>query len=349
MGNGRISVWLVGVLLMFCLVPGCSAIAERETDAADVIKVANYFASDHPQNIALRKKFKPLVEQNSDLKVQIYDNSQLGAEKQFYDGVRAGIIEMGVPGMIMQSDILEMSIPELPFLFEDYDHAKSVLDGPIGDRLLKRLEEKHGVHTLVWTANGFRSFSSNRPLRSIEDFQGFRLRMTNLTNHIAFGEAMGANVTPLPISEVFTALEQRVIDGQENPIATLRASGWYEVQADVLESRHMFSPNLYIVNSDFWDGLTPDQKKVLEEAARISADYEWELLQKNEAADRKFLQDNGVRFTTPDEEFKREMRKEAESVYKSFYAKNPDAEEIVRQIRDQATDSKGGKDHAKGR
>ncbi|MDQ7862770.1 TRAP transporter substrate-binding protein DctP [Peribacillus frigoritolerans] len=89
----------------------------------------------------------------------------------------------------------------------------------------------------------------------------FDLECRNIPNYIKLGESLGANVSPLPISEVFTALEQKVVDAQDNPIATLRSSGWNEVQSDVLESKHMFSPNIYIINSKFYKGLTKEQQK----------------------------------------------------------------------------------------
>jgi tripartite ATP-independent transporter DctP family solute receptor len=299
------------------------------------IKVANYFAQDHPQNVALRDKFKAMVEKNSNgtLKVEIYDNNKLGAEKELYDGVRNGTIEMGIPGMIMQSDVPKMAIPELPFLFKDWNHAKSVLTGPTGQELSSELDSKQGVKVLAWSANGFRMVSGNRPIEKIEDLKGFRLRMPNIPNYIKLGQSWGANVTPLPISEVFTALEQKVVDGQDNPIATLRASGWFEVQKSVLESRHMFSPNIYIINSKFWQKLTPDQQKTVEEAAKASADYEWELLQKSEGDDKKFLQDKGLKFVTPDDKLLKQMSDSAQPIYDEFYKKNPDTKQLVDKIK----------------
>lgn len=327
---------IIGFLIVIVSMMGCSSKADNsQTGQTHRIKVANYFAANHPQNIALREKFKTMVEKNSKgtLKVDIYENSKLGAEKEFYDGVRNGTIEMGIPGMIMQADIPKMAIPELPFLFRDFKHAKKVLQGPIGKELTAEMESKHGVRVLAWSANGFRMVSSNRPITKMADFKGFRLRMPNIPNYIALGQSWGANVTPLPISEVFTALEQKVVDGQENPIATLRASGWYEVQTHVLESRHMFSPNVYIINKKFWDKLTPEQQKVIEEAAKAAADYEWELLEKSYEQDKKFLQDKGLKFHSPDERFKKEMEAAAEPIYEEFYKKNPSTKDLIQKIK----------------
>lgn len=331
----------VTVMASFLFLAGCGgeeAGGETGGGKKKVIKVANYFAEDHPQNVALREKFKKMVEEESkgELEVQIFPNSTLGAEKEFYDGVRNGTIEMGLPGLIMQADIPKMAAPEWPFLFKDFEHAKTVLNGPIGEELTEDLESKHGVKPLAWSANGFRMFSSNQTIASIEDFNGLRLRMPNIPNYIELGKLLGANITPLPISEVFTALEQKVVDGQDNPIATVRASGWYEVQSDILESKHMFSPNLYIINSKFWNGLTKEQQKIIEKASKESADYEFELLEKSYEEDKKFLQDNGLKFTTPSDEFSAEMEEAAQPLYEKIYSEFDWAKDLADRIRDEA-------------
>ncbi|WP_236692942.1 TRAP transporter substrate-binding protein [Aneurinibacillus tyrosinisolvens] len=302
------------------------------------IKVANFFAADHPQNVALREKFKPMVEEKSGgtLKVEIFDNNKLGAEKEFYDGVRNGTIEMGISGMSMQSDVEKMQVPEWPFLFKDFNHVKKVLNGPIGQELAADLEPKHGVHPLAWSANGFRMFSSNRTIAKIEDFKGLRIRVPNVPNYITLGKLLGVNVTPMPISEVFPALEQKVVDGQENPIATLRASGWYEVQSDVLESQHMFSPNIYIINSKLWKSLTPEQQKVIEEASKTAADYEFDLLEKSYEADKKFLQEHKIKFTTPSDEFRSQMEQAAQPLYDEIFQKFGWAKEMRERIKAEA-------------
>jgi tripartite ATP-independent transporter DctP family solute receptor len=302
------------------------------------IKVANYFATDHPQNVALREKFKPMVEEKSGgtLTVEIFDNSQLGAEKEFYDGVRNGTIEMGIPGMIMQADIPKLAVGEWPFLFKDYDHVKKVLTGPIGEELTADLESIHGVKALAWSANGFRMFSTNKTLDSIDDFKGLRLRMPNIPNYIKLGQLLGANVTPLPFSEVFTGLEQKVVDGQDNPIATVKASGWYEVQSDILESRHMFSPNLYIINSNFWNKLSPEQQQAVQESATASATYEWELMEKSYEEDKKFLEEKGLKFTPVDDAYRTQLQDAVKPLYDEIFGQHDWAEDMVNRIKAEA-------------
>ncbi|RKO19974.1 TRAP transporter substrate-binding protein [Pseudarthrobacter phenanthrenivorans] len=317
-----LSVVLAGALLFSVTACGGGQQADSaSTGGTKTIKIANYFAESHSQNVALREKFKPLVEENTDLKVEIYPNNELGAEAQYTNGLRSGTVEMAVAGMGLQANAPKLGVVEWPFLFEDYDHAQKTLDGDLGDELGQEFKGQ-GVKLLGWTANGFRNVSSNRPVKSMEDFKGLRLRMPDLPLYIKTGESLGVSVQPMAISEIFTALEQGVIDGQENPYATVRASGWHEVQSHILESQHMFSPNAYLMNTAFWEGLTKEEQAAIQKAADEASDYQWDLSRKSVEEDKKFLQEHGVEITVPDEGFKKEMVEAVQPVYDELYAKH---------------------------
>lgn len=321
--------------LLTSAVLALSCIAGAASAQTYTIKVANYFAEDHPQNVALREKFKALVEKNSNgtMKVQIFENNKLGGEQQFYTGVRNGTIEMGLPGMIMQADVPKMGVPEWPFLLRDYKHAKAVLTGQIGKDMAADLEKTHGVHVLAWTVNGFRMFSTSKPVMAMQDFKGLRMRMPNTPIFVKIGQALGANVSPMPLSEVFTAMEQKVVDGQDNPIGVVRSSGFYEVQTHILESRHSFSPNVLIVSKKFWDKLNPEQKKVVEDAATAYADYEWQLSEASYEADKKFLMEKKMKFVTPDANFYKQMETASAPIYGEYFAKYPWGKDLVAKIK----------------
>ncbi|MEH7248352.1 TRAP transporter substrate-binding protein [Neobacillus niacini] len=305
-------------------------------DTSYTIKVANYYAPDHPQNKALIEKFKPLVEEKSggSLKVEIYENNKLGGEKDFYTAVRNGTVEMGLPGMIMQADVPKMGAIEWPFLLRDFKHAKAVLDGPVGKELTDELESTHGVHPLVWSANGFRMVSSSKKVASMEDFKGLRLRMPNTPVFVNLGQLLGANVSPMPLSEVFTALEGKVVDGQDNPIGVVKSSGFYEVQDYILESRHGFTPNVLIINQNFWKKLSDNQRKAIEEAAKEYSDYEWKLSEESYEADKKFLEEKGMEFISPDAKFMKQMEEAVQPMYEEYYKQYPWAKEMVQKIKD---------------
>jgi len=317
---------------------GTATGGEGSKDKKYTIKVANYYAPDHPQNVALREKFKPLVEELSggSLKVEIFENNKLGGEKEFYTGVRNGTIEMGLPGMIMQADVPKMGTVEWPFLMKDFKHAKAVLEGPVGKEMTDELESLHGVKALAWSANGFRMVSSSKKVASMEDFKGLRLRMPNTPVFVKLGQLLGANVSPMPLSEVFTAMEQKVVDGQDNPIGVVKSSGFYEIQSHILESRHGFTPNVLIINQKLWNKLSPEQQKALEDAAKAYSDYEWQLSEESYETDKQFLIDKGMTFITPDDNFKNQMEASVQPIYEDYFSKYTWAKEMVDKIKAQA-------------
>ncbi|PLR81671.1 C4-dicarboxylate ABC transporter substrate-binding protein [Bacillus canaveralius] len=324
--------------LMLVVLTGCNALetAGKERNGVTTIKIANYFSETHPQNIALREKFKPMVEEQTDGKyvVEIYPGNELGDEDSFTSGVRIGSIQMAITGMGLQTANPKIGAVEWPYLFDDYEQANRILNGEVGDEIGEAFREL-GAEPLAWTANGFRSVSANREIASMEDFKGFRLRMTNIPIFINTGKALGANVQPLALSEVFTAIEQGVIDGQENPITTLKESGLYEVQSHVTETKHMFSPNVYLMNKEFFDGLDDETREIILAAAKESANYEWELLQESESETKQFLEEHGIKFTVPDEKFMNELRDSMEPVYEDLYKKYDWAEEFINKIHEQ--------------
>ncbi|WP_277811841.1 TRAP transporter substrate-binding protein [Chromohalobacter canadensis] len=297
------------------------------------IKVASYFAEDHPQNVAIREKFKPYVESHSDMQVKIYPNSSLGDERQYTNGVRTGSIEMAIAGMGLQTAKPQIGFPEWPFLFEDYDQAQSMLNGPVGEKIDPYFREL-GVEPLAWTANGFRVFSSKEKIDSMDDFDGFKLRMPNLELYVEVGQALGANVQTMGMSEVYPALEQGVIDGQDNPLATLYRSGWYEVQNNVLESRHMFSPNVYLMNQQFYDNLSDSEQDVIQEASRQSMEMEWNLMRESASDIKDKLEKAGLEVTEPSQALHDEMVKAVQPIYDDFYSQYDWAEDMVNMVRE---------------
>ncbi|MDM5332934.1 TRAP transporter substrate-binding protein [Ureibacillus composti] len=301
--------------IMASLLVGCSensnsseSVATSGESGEIKLKVAHYYAETHPQHIALVEKFEKTVEEktNGAIDVEIYPSSQLGDEEQYTNGVRNGTIEMSVSGMGMQNAEPKIGAMELPFIFEDFDHARAAFEGDVGTFLGDAFSQ-FGVETLAVTANGFRVISSNREIKSMDDLKGLRLRLPNMDTYLKFGDAMKVSIQPMGLSEVFTALEQKVIDGQENPYATLKESGFYEVQSHVLESNHMFSPNVYLINQKFIDSLPEDQQTIIRDAAKEAAAYEWDLLTQSVDETKQFLTDHGIEIVVPSDSFKADM------------------------------------------
>lgn len=338
------TVALIIVLALMLTITSCSNSngAETLTEAKPVkIKFAHWFAEDHPQHIALLK-FKELVEQrsNGNIVVEIYPSSQLGSEDTFIDSVKAGTVEMGAPGTMLSKFDPQIAASEMPFLFNGWEDAQAVYTGEIGQYITQNLPEKAGIRCLAITVNGFRQFSSNKPMNSIEEMAGQRFRVPNVPHFIKMVEALKANPIAMSLTEVFTALEQDVVDGQENPYATIQTSSMYEVQKYVLESNHMFSPSHWVINEEFYQKLTDEQKEIINSSIKEAEAYNWEISAEANIKAKQFLIDNGVAIIEPDDAFKQKLVDSQTSVYEWFYGNYPGSEEVVNKIRDLQADMK---------
>ena len=197
---------------------------------------------------------------------------QLGGERDMIEGLQIGSIDV----VVTSSGPLGNFVPEvlaldLPFLFRDYAHARAVLDGEIGQELLAAIDANNLVG-LAWSENGFRHVTnSQRPITSPEDMDGLKLRTMENAVHMAAFEGMGAAPTPMAFPEVFGALQQGVVDGQENPITVITASRFWEVQGYVTLTGHVYSPAVVLASPVLFDGLTEEQQGWFRQAAAASA------------------------------------------------------------------------------
>lgn len=318
---------LVGCVTACLLVSGGDALAGETYK----LKIANWYAPGHPVNVALKEKFLPAIKEGTGGKVEgfLYDSSQLGGEREFTEGVRIGTIEMAITGGILTASYPKIGILELPYVFRDYDHVQRTLNSPIGDEFVAEYQ-KAGVRVLAWMANGFRVISnSKRPINSLKDIPGLRLRMPENKVYVETGKALGFNVVTMGMPEVFNALKQGVMDGQENPFSTLWASGWWEVQKYVTVSYHLFSYNGVSINDKLYQSMPKEYQDVIAKAARATAEYEFKLLQDDEKDVMKKLQDKGLQISSPD----RKPFEEATKVVRDNYAKGyAPAKDLIEKI-----------------
>lgn len=168
----------------------------------------------------------------------------------------------------------EMALWDTPFLFANAKEADAILDGPIGQKVMDKLQEK-GLVGLVYWENGFRNLTnSKQPVTKAEDLQGIKLRVMQNNVYLDSFKLLGANAVPLPFSELFSALETKTVDGQENPFNTILSSKFYEVQKYLSVTNHVYSPWIVLASKKWWDGLSKDEQKVLLDAARAARDFE---------------------------------------------------------------------------
>jgi TRAP-type transport system periplasmic protein len=223
------------------------------------------------------KVFAEQVEKASGgkMKVRAIGAAALGSDVQMQQALIGGAQEMMVGSTATLVGITkEMALWDTPFLFANAKEADAVLDGPVGQKVMAKLPEK-GLVGLAYWENGFRNLTnSKRPVTRLEDLEGIKLRVMQNNVYLDSFKTLGANAVPLPFSELFSALETKTVDGQENPYNTILSSKFYEVQKYVSVTNHVYSPWIVLVSKKWWDGLSKDEQKVLSDAARASRDFE---------------------------------------------------------------------------
>lgn len=209
------------------------------------------------------------------MKMRAIGAAALGPDTQMQQALIGGAQEMMVGSTATLVGITsEMALWDTPFLFNNTREADAILDGAIGQKVLDKLQEK-GLVGLVYWENGFRNLTnSTRPITRLEDLNGIKLRVLQNNVYLDAFKLLGANAIPLPFSELFSAMETKTVDGQENPFNTILSSKFYEVQKYLSVTNHIYSPWIVLVSKKWWDGLSADEKKVLLEAARASREFE---------------------------------------------------------------------------
>jgi len=223
------------------------------------------------------KVFADEVEKTSGgkMRVRAVGAAALGSDVQMQQALIGGAQEMMVGSTATLVGITkEMALWDTPFLIGNAKEADALLDGPVGQKVMDKLQEK-GLVGLVYWENGFRNLTNNkRAVTKVEDMDGIKLRVMQNNVFLESFKTLGANAVPLPFSELFTALETKTVDGQENPYNTILSSKFYEVQKYLTVTNHVYSPWIVLVSKKWWDGLSKDEQKVLLDAAKKSRDFE---------------------------------------------------------------------------
>jgi tripartite ATP-independent transporter DctP family solute receptor len=240
------------------------------------LRVAYVQAADHPHGLGIRK-FAELVQQKSANRIDVktFGNATLGGDVAVLSSLRGGTIDMTVViPSLLTGMAKEFVLLDLPFLFGNYAEADAVLDGPVGKRLLELLPAK-GLIGLAYWDHGFRIVSnSRRPITKVEDFAGMKLRVPQSTIFIDTFTALGANAVPMPIPELYGALESKAMDGQENPYAAVEALKLQEVQKFASATNHAYNPLVVVFSKMKWDKLTAADRQILMDAAAEAGAYE---------------------------------------------------------------------------
>jgi TRAP-type transport system periplasmic protein len=206
---------------------------------------------------------------NGRYKIQTFYAGALGAERESVEGVQLGTLDLTLTSTgPLPNFVPEVAILDIPFLFRDYAHARAVLDGPIGQELLQKFPPK-GMVALAWSENGFRHMTnSKRPVNVPDDLKGLKMRTMENPIHIQAYKQFGILPTPMAFTEVFTALQQGTVDGQENPLSVITAAKLDQVQKNLTLTGHVYSAAVLLMNKAQWDKLSAADKQAFLDAAR---------------------------------------------------------------------------------
>ena len=246
------------------------------------IKFAFQNQKGHPQAEGAQK-FADLVAQKSGNKMQVklFPGGTLGGDLQTVSALQGGTVEMTVLNAgILTAQVKEFAVFDFPFLFANSQEVDAVTDGTFGKNLLAKLGEKNLVGLGYWDL-GFRNLTNGkRPITKLEDIAGLKIRVIQSPIYIDMFNTLGATATPMPFPEVYPALEQKAIDGQENPFTLIRTSKFYEVQKHLAVTRHVYNPQALLISKKLWDQMNANEKRVITEAAAEATKYQRELSRK---------------------------------------------------------------------
>ncbi len=298
---------------------GAEEEGEEVADTGEVytVRVAYVVAESHASHIVFENIFKKELEETGRFKVELYPNAQLGGDRQAVEAVSLGNLEMTGPGEAVVSGFVpEWELVGLPFLFTSIEAAREALDGEFGQALDELLLSQNLVN-VGWGEVGFRNITNNvRPIKSVDDLKGIKIRTMETPSHITFFRALGANPTPMGFNELFTALQQGTVDGQENPTALTYNSKFYEVQKYMTVSEHVYSAAPFLVNKDFLDSLPEDLRQIFLEVSEKTKDAQRELIGEQNADYLQKMADEGVEvIVLPKEEKEKFQQIAIEKVY----------------------------------
>ena len=266
------------------------------------------------------------------MQMQGFWGGALGGDLQATQAVRSGLQE----AVVTSSSPLVGLVPalgvfDLPFLFRTPEEAYAVMDGEFGDMLNEKLDEV-GLVNLAYWENGFRNMSnSQRPIETWEDFQGMKVRVMQNNIFLDTFSNFGANATPMSFGEVFSALETRAIDAQENPYVTIDTSRFYEVQEYISETRHAYTPFLFLFSKAILNSYSPEEQEALRECAVVGRDVERTAIQELNQQSLAKMQEAGLQFNTLSPAAQEEMLEKSQVVYDTHRASI--GEDVVDQVQ----------------
>ncbi|MBP8229057.1 MAG: TRAP transporter substrate-binding protein [Xylophilus sp.] len=270
--------------------------ASASLHAQTTMKISISTAQNSHQGVAIDTFAKEVAARTGGrYKVETFYNGSLGGERESIEAVQLGTQELAfsstgpVPNFVPDAKILDV-----PFLFRDKAHARAVLDGPIGQELLTKFDAK-GFKALAWAENGFRHMTnSKRDVKAPDDLKGLKMRTMENPVHIAAYKGLGIITTPMAFPEVFTALQQGTVDGQENPLPVIMSAKFSQVQKHLSLTGHVYSPCIFVMNKGSFDKLSAADKTAFLDAAKVAAKANRDRVDQDDANGVKELRAQGM-------------------------------------------------------
>ena len=298
-----------------------AALTGGALSAETEVKIGYALAPDSHYGVAAQK-WQEVVEAETDGKFSFrhFPSSGLGGEREVVEGLQLGTVEETIVSTGTLSNFVPATgVTDIPFLFRSLDHARRVLDGPIGQDILAEFDSA-GMVALAWGEQGFRHITNNRnAIETPEDIAGMKLRTMENPVHLDAFNAAGAAPTPMAWPEVISSLQQGTIDGQENPLSVIVSVKLDEVQKYLTLSDHVYSPAMLLVSKPFWEGLSDEDKAAFEKGATEAVTVMRAFVDDVEQSGVATLKERGMEVNELTEEQKATFRASIESAYEGYY------------------------------
>lgn len=266
-------------------------------------------------------KLQEELDARSDGKIQIdyHPNGELGGEREMIEAVGLGTLDAVITGAGPLGNFASLSNAlDFPFLFRDREHAYKVLDGEIGAEIAEQMRESN-LELLAWAENGMRHMTNAvRPIYSPDDLKGLKIRTQENEIHLQTFTDYGASPTPMAFTELFSAMQQGVVDGEENPLSVIVPNKFYEVQKYITLSSHFYQSAPFIINKQLFDNLSPETQQIIREAAEVARDHERKFIVDQDEAFLQTVIDNGMEVVYEDEFDRDAFVAASQNVYEKF-------------------------------
>jgi len=318
---------LTAAMTFAAVAPGFAA------DKKIVVKIAGMKPDGEPETIGMKLFAKYVMEASKGkYDVRVFPNSQLGKEDAYIAQTRKGIIQMCATGTQTSSLLPAMAMLETPMLYDNLDQAHKAMNGETFKLINKGFPEKSGLTMLNAFPLGFRHFYTKKPINSVDDLKGLRMRVPNIPLYIEFAKQLGQSGQPMPFAEVPSALDQGTIDGGDSPFSDIVALKMYEIAPNITLSGHILVIHSLYINNDFYKKLPAADKKIFDDAAHRSAEDVWKMAAEIEKKAVETIKAGGGTIVTPDAAFHAALKKAGEGTWELFYKTVPNAKEIIKSV-----------------